>query len=180
MSDFKETCLQRYMDVCNDDKPTAGLSYLFASVLYDKIEREQKKNEKIFWLTINPKPDVDFDTFREVVERYINRVFVKNCMYAFEVRGQDQLGYHGFHVHMVFDKPHMMSKKQLLTRTYNTFKDIVGNIMHIDVRLYSGSCREDKEAYLKGEKWDEEKDESVRHTRDWRKLIDLDEYYIKV
>lgn len=175
---FKDVCLRRYLETYNDCKPESGLGYLLASVMYEKIERERLLNEKIFWLTINPKPGVSLECFQSKVHSFVDRAFVKNCYYSFEIRGKKDNQYHGLHCHILLDKN--MSPAQLKDRACSTFKDYVGNKQHIDVRVYSGRFREDKIAYLEGKKWDEDKDQAIAETIAWRIENDIDPCYQKL
>lgn len=177
MEDFSDKCLEGYMKLSDDGNPALGLRYLFASALYTRIKKEQSENAKIFWITVSPKEDVTFDTFQQVTDRFLSRVFVKNCAYTYEIRGKKDGSYYGYHVHMIMDK--CMSPKQMYDRVKNTFKDLIGTSKAIDVRVYGGHIRQDKIAYIKGEKWDSEKDEAIKYTEEWREFIGLEQYYIK-
>lgn len=130
---------------------------------------------KIFFMTINPKPDIDLKLFKDLVSKYISRSFVKNVLYSFEQTGvdDDSMGHHP-HVHIIMDKVKNMSPKQLQDRTYNTFKNVCNNRLCCDVRIYQGSLRQDKIDYLKGLKWDESKDKASKINIVWRKLNNLE------
>lgn len=133
-----------------------------------------REEKKIFFVTINPRPDVDLKLFKKLVANYLSRTFVQNELYSFEQTGEDvsTMGKHP-HCHIIMDKVKNMSPKQLQDRTYNTFKSICGNKLCCDVRIYSGSLRQDKINYLKGLKWDESKDKASKINIVWRELNDM-------
>lgn len=64
---------------------------------------EEKK--KIFFITINPKPDTDHDEFMAKIHRYFGKFEGLNCTYAFEVRNYDDFlkVYTGIHCHIIID-----------------------------------------------------------------------------
>lgn len=144
-------------------------------VVADWISRKMLEKRELFWITINPKPGVALQQFRELVmTRLMNRKIMKGAVFCFEQRAEEQ-PYHGFHCHILLDKT--MSPKQMHDRIYNTFKNIVGNPKHIDLRVYPYTYREEKLEYLKGRKWDSEKETLIKATQEWRKQEGLDDMY---
>lgn len=155
--------------------PRAGLPFIFAGWIERKLRREYEQSREIFWITINPKPDVEFHTFHVLMrDRLMKRVFMKGAVYVFEQRAHDA-PYQGFHCHIMCDK--RMSPKQMHDRIYNTVKDIVGTRKHVDLRTYPYTYREEKLDYMNGKKWDTDKEKSVIATRQWRKENDIEDFY---
>lgn len=176
---FNDECLSRYIEsqTMEPGNPVAGLGYLLASVVQRKTEEENERRAKIYFVTINPRPDVKFDDFRRRVVRYFSKY--PNSVYGFEIRGKNDLGYHGIHCHAIVNSTHRKNDSSTFKRNvYSSFKDMVGNRMHVDVRLYSASYREDKISYIKGEKWDEDKLESVELTKAWREDFGIEPIYV--
>lgn len=146
--------------------PAAGLSYLFLNWIRLKSRIPENEKREIFWITINPKPEVSLIKFKETIEnRLSNRVFMKGAIYTYEIRSHEK-PYKGIHCHMLVDKH--MSPKQMHDRVYNTVKGLVGNKKCVDIRSYPYSLREEKLDYLNGKKWDSEKDPAVKATLLWR------------
>lgn len=165
---FTDYLAERRLDPLN---PVAGLNIIFGHWLEKMMDRETEKDRKIFFITVNPVPtvsDVDFVTF--IQDRLMKRVIMKGAHYVFEQRSQAYPA-HGFHCHMVLEK--RMSPKQIHDRIFNTVKSMVGHPKHVDVRVYPYSFLDEKLAYMRGEKWDEEKQECVTLTKQWQKTLDI-------
>lgn len=169
--------MESYRKAVQDDplNPVAGLHVIFAKFLFEKQKREIERSREIFWITINPKPTVTFEEFKEVIcERLTKRVFMKGAVFVFEQRSISS-PYTGVHCHMMVDKN--MSPKQMFDRVFNTVKDYVGNPKHVDLRSYPYSYREDKLDYMRGRKWDADKDKVIAATIAWRRLNDIPDLF---
>jgi len=155
--------------------PCAGLHVVYGEYLRKKMETEIMKKREIFWITVNPKPDIEFHEFRELIlDRVIKRTFMKDCHVVFEQRAKKE-PYHGIHAHILVEK--RMSPKQMFDRIFNTCKDVLGNKKALDIRHYPYSYHDDKLDYMKGKKWDPEKDPSVAATIKWRMVNGLLDIY---
>ncbi len=53
-----------------------------------------------------------------------------------------------------------------------------GNSNHIDVRKYPASYKSDKIAYMKGDKWDADKEAAVKINLRWREKNNIESLYI--
>lgn len=140
---------------------------------YVNYLRDYKKG-KIFFITVNPYPDVDIKTFKKLVDKFLSRSFILNEYHCFEQTGktEKEMGKHP-HFHIVFDKKNTMSPAQMLDRTYNTFKSIVGSKKSCDVRVYDIEYKQDKIDYITGSKWDEEKQPAIQVNKIWREKYNL-------
>jgi len=127
-------------------------------------------------LTINPKPDVNLELFKKLVNVFITRTFVLNPVYTFEQTGDTDatMGRHP-HCHIIFNLPEKspLSPSQISDRAYSTFKSIVGNKKHCDAKKYSSDYRSDKIDYLKGNKWESEKLSSISFNNKWREKFGM-------
>lgn len=133
----------------------------------------------ILWITINPMDDGDFATFAEKVHDLCrNTSYIKNADYAFEQRGKEiaERG-KGYHVHIVCDYIKGCNPGKVRDNIYQKFKKFVGNKLHIDVRKYGADLREDKIAYLSGDKWEADKASAVEVNFLWRKENNIDTIY---
>lgn len=144
------------------------------------IIRSQIKTDtrpmKLYWVTVNPKDDVTLETFIKRVEKYTQRKMVHAFNYAFEQRGKnmDEVG-KGMHVHILIKS---QDKKAWFKRsTISSFTAIVGNDQAIDIKQYPMEYEVEKIEYLKGNKWDDEKIESITINKIWRERKKLKTYY---
>lgn len=161
MNKFHET---RNLDPMN---PIAGLQFVFAKWIQEK----QDQTREMFWITVNPKPEIPFEEFKEkVLKKLMNRTIMQGAAFCFEQRAGAK-PYSGFHCHILVDK--RMSPKQMHDRVFNTVKDIVGTTKHVDLRTYPYTMRQDKLDYMQGKKWDDEKEDAISATEAWRKEIKL-------
>lgn len=163
---------------------TNGLGDMLIKHYEMKWQRElkamdTKKNGFFYFITVNPDTTkITLDQFRCIVTKLLERKMFVNACYTFEQRGEciKDIG-KGYHCHIICDKDSKLSPAQMQKNVYNTFKNYVGNIKHIDVRLYPTHCRKDKVDYLWGEKWDEGKEASVRLNKIWRGIHQLRNIY---
>lgn len=173
----KDIFFEEYRKACiaEPNNPRAGLHVLFAKFIKEKMEQEENKQRAVYWITINPKPDISFDYFRNlIIERLFDRVIMKGAVCAFEQRSKEA-PYSGVHCHILVDK--RMGPKKMFTRIFNTVNHIVGNPKHVDIREYPYTYREEKLDYLRGKKWDPAKDPSVQATLQWRKDNNISDLY---
>lgn len=75
-----------------------------------------------FFVTIRPKPEVEFNEFYAYVYKWANRAFMKSFKLSFEQKSIDGDG-HGFHVHAVIKTKHR-SQGECLRDTKSTFNKI--------------------------------------------------------
>lgn len=75
-----------------------------------KAIREDKKDRpsgRIYWITVNPKPDIKFDEFKKTVEKQLSRKFVKSYVMAYEQKASEENGEpigFGFHCHILMER----------------------------------------------------------------------------
>ncbi len=136
-------------------------------------------DSEIYFITINPSSDVTLEDFKSKVLSMKTRPFMKNMTTCFEQRGKDEKHQGtGIHAHIIVDKVAHYSPKQVQTRLYNSFKHMCGNSNHIDVRKYPASYKSDKIAYMKGDKWDADKEAAVKINLRWREKNNIESLYI--
>lgn len=171
----KRDFYEEFRETQEKEPGTSMLAYIFAGYIQKRMRDEFDKKREIFWITVNPKPDVSLIEFKRVIFRLMDRVFMKGATFAFEQRASEE-PYSGAHCHIMVDK--LMSPKQMHNRIFNTVKQCVGNVKHVDLRAYPYSFREEKLDYLKGNKWDTEKDAVVAATYNWREVNNLEDIYV--
>ncbi len=136
------------------------------------------KTGQFYFITINPITD-DFDLFKNKVEKLLTRPFIIDPIYAYEQRGttNDDIG-KGYHVHIISKKKKYTSPAELQKNIYSQFKNILGNIKHVDIRSCPMVWYDEKLSYIKGDKWDLSKTESCNLNRVWRKQLNLETFYL--
>lgn len=144
----------------------------------DLLIVEKAKKEMFYFITINPITG-DFDVFKDKVTRLVKRPFLIDPIYAFEQRGKtmDEIG-KGYHIHIISKKKKYTSPAELKKNIFSQFKDILGNVKHIDIRVCPSDWYDDKIQYLKGIKWDDDKSASCDLNRVWRENLKLKTFYI--
>lgn len=144
-------------------------------VFFPKLDKKTKKEKATFYFcTINPKPSVEFLDFKKSVEDYMRK---RKFVYVFEQRGKtiEELG-KGFHLHFIHPKK-SYDKNHLHKELIRIFGHFVGNDKSIDLKPCPQSWYEDKILYMRGEKWDEKKIDSVKLNIEFRKKYNLDILY---
>lgn len=134
----------------------------------------------IYWCTVNPKPEVDITAFVSQIHRVMNRSLVEQCVYTFEQRGENinELG-KGVHMHAI-----IWPGKSYSTSFCKHFRDAVSNLVgcpnkHIWIVKAKGNWVNEKMNYLKGIKWDREKDKKCAFDKEWRSAIGIQPWYSK-
>ncbi|WP_445775567.1 hypothetical protein, partial [Shewanella sp.] len=118
------------------------------------VGKRGKARYKYLLITINFKPDVDFEMAYKQFEKYTKKKWIDKCINCFEWRKEmtkDDNG--GMHIHSkvwIADKKNPYKCKG---EVYNTFKNLVGNKLHVNVRYSNAEgCFEDYIAGLKKKK----------------------------
>lgn len=143
----------------------------------DALEIGNKTGDTHYFITIAPKHDINFTTFKDVFDKYIKSSFIKNPIYSFEQTGTDEesIGYHP-HVHILIPKPVGVSPKQAYNRTVRTFGKISG-AKSIKVDSIPHEWYQEKIDYLKGVKWDPDKADAIKLNQEWRDKMGLKKIY---
>lgn len=93
-----------------------------AKLLHDDYkEIVSKETTNWYFVTIRPRPGIEFTEFKKQVIKYVNRSFMINYTLSFEQKSLIGNG-DGFHVHIVCDTNHR-SKAECLRDTTSTFKN---------------------------------------------------------
>lgn len=142
-----------------------------------------KRNNNLYcWITINPKPDIDFETFRKKVDKLVNRKMFTDYCYVYEQRGsnEDELG-KGFHTHILATRLTKYKPNKVARNIRNTCKNLVGdssNNNQVNIQFIGEEYAADKKEYILGKnKTGEGKDKKQDMDVIWRKKNNLNEYY---
>lgn len=143
--------------------------------------KAQKHNNLYLWLTVSPKPSIEFDDFKSRVEKAVTRTMFSDYLYVYEQRGTEQtadIG-EGFHAHILLKRNLDYKPCKVITNIKNTFKDmtIVDNKEIFAWYWCSNEYKLDKVEYITGLKTAEGKDEKQIGDKLWRKYNDLETFY---
>lgn len=151
---------------------------VFQDVHNEKLKRKEDKKPFVF-ITINPKPDADFNDFKINIEDIATWSWVDKCYWVFEQRGstESEMG-RGFHSHIIIEKYNIAVNK-IKSQVKNKFKKFVGvcNDHTINVQKKQRDWLEDKLEYIMGKKYDEGKPEKQEIDIIWREKNSLKPYY---
>lgn len=179
-----------------DDKTTEQLRLQFIEQQlneFDKIldlseelhkrYKERMKNEKItrsYFITIRPKPEIEWETFYHIIEKYMKRKTFIEATYSYEQKGlnESELG-KGFHVHIIC-KSTWRSIPEVLRDTTSSVGSICGP-SGIDVtKIWNESQWNNCISYISDYTSDDNHKEITKVTdKLWREKNNLMPLYIK-
>lgn len=119
------------------------------------VAKSKGKRWKYAMYTINFGPGVELNVIKKYTEKCLKKKWILDPIYCYETRGRDENGgFKGVHVHMRVQFHEDKNPYEGRREVYNTFKHVVGNKQHINVRY---SNRDDAfieyiAGYKKGEK----------------------------
>lgn len=145
--------------------------------LKDKLSKSTNPSIRTYMITIRPKHDTNFLTFKKDVESFVDRWKNKwdYYMYAFEQKGTslDTLGY-GFHVHIVIDT---MSKSCFPSHILRGALTIFGNYTAANcIQVDTIKNRSKALEYIQGIK-EQNKMSCVEFDKIWRTQCRLESSY---
>lgn len=147
----------------------------FDKVVRPRLSKKPKKLENLFWVTVNPKPEVKLDDFLSKLSKASSKVWIKNWYYNIEQRGEtlENAG-QGLHSHFLIIPNKYKRISQVRDEFRSTFKGMIGNPRCIDVKSYPLNLFQDKLDYLEGKKWDDDKQTKIavdNYFREKNKLL---------
>lgn len=144
---------------------------------YPEMEKYLNRAEKPFiFLTVNPKPSVNLLELKKAVEKCHTKKWIAEFAYAYEQRGIIPGEYPGIHVHSII-KYREKKLSEIKREIQNTFKNLIGNAKHCDIKVLITKFLPDKEKYIQGLKGDEEKFAKSLNDINMRKDYGLDRIY---
>ena len=147
--------------------------------LYNEKQKRKENKKPFYFITINPKPDIDFNEFKSNIEDISTFTWVEKCYWVFEQRGNnnDTIG-NGFHAHILIEK-HNCEFGKMKSQITNKFKKFVGIVSDntINIQKKKREWLNDKLEYIMGKKYDEGKPEKQEIDLIWRKNNNLENYY---
>nr|UOF79429.1 rep protein [Cressdnaviricota sp.] len=136
---------------------------------------------KSYFVTVNPKEKTELSVLQKLLTNFLKRRIIKDYIYSYEQRSEtmEDIG-KGLHIHMLIK---VQSDKSKYLRQYlgESFKRVIGynNNNIINIRHITKDMIEDKISYIKGYKWDKEKDKKILIDKEFRKNNNLLEFYLK-
>ncbi len=136
--------------------------------------QSSSNDPKAYFITINPDPKHQ-DAHKLVTTN--NLFFTKYCtkyMFNIEQRGTDKYSMgKGVHSHIVCIPKSSNNFKRLII---NNYKHLVGNTKAINIKTIPQDWYQDKTDYIKGIKWDGDKQSKIDYDIQWRQSINLQNY----
>lgn len=194
-------------DTLKDECKLQAVKKVFTKIYADKILQEIRDNEftdeeilnvyhqyrlkesnklgNVLFITINPRPEINFDEFKLLCDKYVGKVWIQSCIYVFEQRGKttEELG-KGFHCHMLLWRNPDKRPNQVVRETQKHFKNICEceNPSILNIK----NCKEEdiekrKKYMLDCKSVRDDPTKEVKQSMDvkWRELIHLRSYYEK-
>lgn len=140
----------------------------------DYVEISGNTTSNWYFITIRPRPDVDWLTFYQTVRKFIARKCMLEYKLSFEQKNDNGNG-EGFHVHLVANTSHR-SKGECLRDARSTFGKVAAdNCIEVrptrnPVELFENYCIEYKSK-------DDHKAGTKEGDKIWRDLLGLCAYY---
>lgn len=118
--------------------------------------RKKKRSSEYYFVSVSPESHHTIEDLKYKVEKYVDRKLCVGTIYAYEwnKRGIP-------HVHILVRQLEY-SDTDFRKNTYNSFKTLVGNKKCVDIRAIPEDWVDDKIDYIKGDKWDIEKEELIK------------------
>lgn len=147
--------------------------------LYDSNEYSGTRvTEGWYWITINPKEqDLIIQVLEAKIEKMVQKKNVASAMWTFEQRGEseEEMG-KGVHTHILLKNEG--SRDDNFRRQIKVmFEGLCGSQLHIQIKKIPERWVDDKKEYLRGNKWDDQKDLKVEVDKIWREKFQLQTCY---
>lgn len=144
-----------------------------------EINRIKEESKEWIFITINPKPGIELDDFKNKIQSITKWKCFYKGFYVLEQRGEsyDDMGRLP-HAHIMLCK-YNVERKRLIKRLEATFKNYCNppyeNTINV-LRKSQEHGKETLEEYMKGDKQDDKLDK-VNFDKIWRKENNIDDIY---
>lgn len=175
MMDMEKKIVREY---CYDkilEMPENCNSYIADSEKDKFVEWVKKRTNSRYrfaMFTINFKPEADIEIIKKAIKKATKKCWIENWKYCWECTKNDD----NLHIHMKVEIKDGKNSYECKREMYNTFKNVVGNKMHVNVRYSNRTDCFDK--YLDGLKDDKMK-ECMPKTYIMRKRYEFADLYEK-
>lgn len=143
-----------------------------------KKDEETTKSDYVF-ITVNPKSTVPLNEFQKLVNKSVEKSFIKKSLHVIEQRGEnmDELG-KGFHAHILINKGdyRLSHLRREFARTFNKVCD---TDLHqcFNIQICKKSDLKKRQNYMIGVKDDEAKHKKQLMDKEFRKKFLIRDYY---
>ena len=162
---------QKMIDIKNYEKEVKGK-------LKELVAKDH--NNGYCFITINPNKEIDLNTFRDKIDKFVKRNMFQEYRYVLEQRGanEDEAG-KGFHAHILLKRNLDYKPSKIVVNTKNSFKGItnVDNPAILNIQTIGEDFAKDKDEYMTGVKTGEGKDEKQAIDILWRKENNIESVY---
>jgi len=145
---------------------------------------EEKYNTDYIFMTVSPRPSVSFKDFKDTVDKAFKKIWITDCLWVFEQRGDNENKPVGYLPHMhalIYRKGKKMNefKREFLS----SFKKIcdVDNPDTVDNIVNFKYCKDEdinkRREYMLGKKCDEYKQVKQKYDKVWREQIGVKDFY---
>lgn len=143
-----------------------------------KLKTARDNNNQYAFITVNPKPEIELETFLKKLDIYVNRQICQKFIYVVEQRGEtlEECG-RGLHAHILVERNLNYKPCKFIQNTKNTFKNLVGNDKHIHIQICGEDYKNDKIIYITGKNKDVTKSLKQDYDIIFRKNNNIPEYY---
>lgn len=155
--------------------------------LYKSMRAESplgKATSRRFFITIRPdESKCDFDTFKLLVEQYLQRKMFEDFEMSFEQKGHDDpttMG-KGFHCHIIGHmNPLYKDKSKIIRDTYSTFKNVLDqNAIQVDCLRTNADLERVRGYIVDYTSNDDHKVTTKQYDAMWREAAGLQHIYKK-
>lgn len=144
-------------------------------IIQKQVLRNSTKPPYIF-LTVSPRPDITLNVFKNCIEKFIMKKFIKEYAYVYEVRDCQNGIYTGLHSHILCR--YVCRPYDFLRASKTAFKNVC-NVNHSDILNVKYILEEllpDKISYMLGNK-KKSKERGVELSRAYRQENDMPEIF---
>lgn len=143
----------------------------FRDAIVSEKSEKKGKSEKFFWITVNPKKDVELPALIKCQQKMIKKKWIENYAYVYETTTNNHI-----HTHTLIKANYEAARAR--KELGNSVKDIcnVANVACFKFVILNLEEAKQKFAYMLGKK-KPGKMESVELTKKWRKDNMLKEIY---
>ena len=150
-----------------------------ALLIKEKLAKEHQNGW--MFITINPKPDVQFNQFFKLVQKLAERKMWNSTTWAYEQRASNEAkAGHGFHVHMLC-KRNLNYKPTHCKRNIKAgCKKLVGSVENnaqLNIQIIGDDYAKDKLEYFTGIKTGDGKEAKQIIDKIWRSNIGISEVF---
>lgn len=140
---------------------------------------DQLRKDQYFFVTVNFEDCIITEwgaTIFRLIEKKLERVYIRDYMFCIEQRSEIQGEYRGYHTHILFRTSKHRKKSEIIRDFYSSFKKYISDPQKVDVKHATGS-HIPRIRYILGKKKDETKLKKVEIDQEFRQKYKLESFY---